>query len=92
MNSHDLDTYLLVGSGVLVLAILAVRVSVSAGLPSLLLYLGIGLAIGEAGAANAALSVVSVLALNDASLKSRLIAFRAAQAAKVRNSKLPELK
>ncbi|MEO6471144.1 MAG: potassium/proton antiporter, partial [Aeromicrobium sp.] len=49
MNSHDLDTYLLVGSGVLVLAILAVRVSVSAGLPSLLLYLGIGLAMGSSG-------------------------------------------
>lgn len=49
MNSHDLDTYLLVGSGVLVLAILAVRVSMTAGLPSLLLYLGIGLAMGSSG-------------------------------------------
>lgn len=49
MNPHDLDTYLLVGSGVLVLAILAVRVSVTAGLPSLLLYLGIGLAMGSSG-------------------------------------------
>lgn len=49
MNSHDLDTYLLVGSGVLVLAILAVRVSVSAGLPSLLLYLGFGLIMGSSG-------------------------------------------
>ena len=41
MNSHDLDTYLLVGSGVLVLAILAVRISASAGLPSLLVLTGI---------------------------------------------------
>ncbi len=49
MNSHDLDTYLLVGSGVLVLAILAVRISASAGLPSLLLYLGIGLVLGSSG-------------------------------------------
>ena len=49
MNSHDLDAYLLVGSGVLVLAILAVRVSMTAGLPSLLLYLGIGLALGSSG-------------------------------------------
>lgn len=49
MNSHDLDTYLLVGSGVLVLAILAVRISASAGLPSLLLYLGIGLIMGSSG-------------------------------------------
>lgn len=49
MNSDGLDTYLLVGSGVLVLAILAVRVSMSFGLPSLLLYLGIGLALGSSG-------------------------------------------
>lgn len=49
MTSHHLDTYLLVGSGVLVLAILAVRVSVSAGLPSLLLYLGFGLVMGSSG-------------------------------------------
>ncbi|MGZ5367072.1 MAG: potassium/proton antiporter [Aeromicrobium sp.] len=49
MNSHDVDTYLLVGSGVLVLAILAVRVSMTAGLPSLLLYLGIGLLMGSSG-------------------------------------------
>ncbi len=49
------------------------------------------LAIGESGAANAALAVVSVLALNDAGLKSKLQAFRATQADKVRNSTLPEL-
>ncbi|MGZ5372373.1 cation:proton antiporter domain-containing protein, partial [Aeromicrobium sp.] len=49
MDLHDLDTYLFVGSVVLVLAILAVRVSMSAGLPSLLLYLGIGLLMGSSG-------------------------------------------
>jgi cell volume regulation protein A len=37
------------GAAVLLLAVLAVRVSTRLGLPSLLLYLGIGLLIGEAG-------------------------------------------
>jgi 5-(carboxyamino)imidazole ribonucleotide mutase len=49
------------------------------------------LAIGEAGAANAALSAVAILALHDAVLRDKLIAFRATQAEKVRNAKLPEL-
>jgi 5-(carboxyamino)imidazole ribonucleotide mutase len=49
------------------------------------------LAIGEAGAANAALAVVSVLALNDAGLKTKLAAFRKTQADKVRSATLPEL-
>jgi 5-(carboxyamino)imidazole ribonucleotide mutase len=49
------------------------------------------LAIGESGAANAALAVMSVLALNDSGLREKLIAFRATQADKVRNSTLPEL-
>jgi len=49
MDVHDLDTYLLVGSGVLVLAALAVRLSVTAGMPSLLVYLGLGLAMGSSG-------------------------------------------
>ena len=49
------------------------------------------LAIGESGAANAALAVVSVLALNDAALKARLRGFRETQAEKVRNSTLPAL-
>lgn len=49
------------------------------------------LAIGEAGAANAALSAVAMLALHDAGLREKLIAFRATQAEKVRNSTLPEL-
>jgi potassium/hydrogen antiporter len=46
---HDLDTFLLVGSAVTLIAILAVRVSSRAGLPSLLLYLLMGVALGEAG-------------------------------------------
>ncbi|MFL6129796.1 MAG: potassium/proton antiporter [Mycobacteriales bacterium] len=39
----------LAGAAVLLVAVLAVRVSSRLGLPSLLLYLGIGVAIGEAG-------------------------------------------
>jgi len=50
------------------------------------------LAIGEAGAANAGLSVVAMLALHDAGVKDKLVAFRAAQAEKVSNATLPELK
>lgn len=50
MDVHDLDAFLLVGSAVLIAAILAVRVSVRAGLPSLLVYLGLGLALGSSGA------------------------------------------
>ena len=49
------------------------------------------LAIGESGAANAGLAVVAMLALNDADMRAKLIAFRAAQSEKVRNAKLPEL-
>jgi cell volume regulation protein A len=46
---EDLTPALLVGSLVLLVSVAAVRLSVKSGLPSLLLYLGIGLAIGEAG-------------------------------------------
>jgi cell volume regulation protein A len=46
---HQLDTFLLVGAGVTLLAILAVRVSTRAGLPSLLIYLLMGVALGESG-------------------------------------------
>ncbi|MCD4532781.1 potassium/proton antiporter [Nocardioides sp. cx-169] len=46
---HQLDTVLLVGSAVTLLAILAVRVSSRAGLPSLLIYLLMGVALGEEG-------------------------------------------
>jgi len=41
------------------------------------------LAIGPAGAANAALLAVSILALEDAGLRERLVAYRAAQTARV---------
>ncbi|HEX4686141.1 MAG TPA: potassium/proton antiporter [Nocardioides sp.] len=49
VDVHQLDTFLLVGAGVTLLAILAVRVSSRAGLPSLLLYLLMGVALGENG-------------------------------------------
>jgi len=48
-------------------------------------------AIGEAGAANAGLFAVAMLALGDAALAERLRAFRATQADKVKRAKLPEL-
>ena len=44
---HQLDLFLLVGSAVTILAILAVRVSSRAGLPSLLIYLLMGVVLGE---------------------------------------------
>lgn len=46
-------------------------------------------AIGEAGAANAGLFAVSMLALGDAKLAERLVQFRATQAEAVMNAKLP---
>ena len=49
MDVGELDTYLLVGSGVLILAVLAVRLSVTVGLPSLLVYLALGLMLGSSG-------------------------------------------
>ncbi|MGQ0841042.1 potassium/proton antiporter [Actinokineospora sp.] len=45
----DLTLALGIGAAVLLVAVLAVRVSVRLGLPSLLLYLGLGVLIGEAG-------------------------------------------
>jgi 5-(carboxyamino)imidazole ribonucleotide mutase len=48
-------------------------------------------AIGEAGAANAALFAVSMLANNDAELAQKLTAFRQAQTEKVLAMKLPEV-
>jgi len=48
-------------------------------------------AIGEAGAANAALFAAAMLAVNDAALAERLRAFRARQAEAVKAAKLPEL-
>ena len=49
------------------------------------------LAIGEAGAANAALAVIAMLAINNSELKDKLIEFRAQQSEKVRTATLPEL-
>jgi cell volume regulation protein A len=46
---HQLDVFLLVGAGVTLLAILAVRLSTRAGLPSLLIYLLMGVLLGENG-------------------------------------------
>jgi cell volume regulation protein A len=48
-DAHQLDVFLLVGSAVTLLAILAVRLSSRAGLPSLLVYLLMGVVLGESG-------------------------------------------
>jgi 5-(carboxyamino)imidazole ribonucleotide mutase len=48
-------------------------------------------AIGEAGAVNAALFSVAMLALNDAVLARKLTAFRVDQTEKVLSKKLPDL-
>ncbi len=47
---HQLDMVLLVGAVVMLAAILAVRASVRVGLPSLLIYLLMGVMLGEGGA------------------------------------------
>ncbi|MBB5839651.1 cell volume regulation protein A [Kribbella italica] len=44
---HELDRILLAGAAVLLVAIVAVRLSGRLGLPSLLIYLGMGLLLGE---------------------------------------------
>lgn len=49
LDVHTLDQALLIGTGVLLVAILSVRLSVGVGLPSLLVYLLMGVALGEAG-------------------------------------------
>ncbi|GAA4806243.1 potassium/proton antiporter [Actinomycetospora chlora] len=69
-----------VGAGVVLVAVLAVRVSTRVGLPSLLIYLGIGVALGESGlgirfddvALTQALGVAAlVLILADGGLSTR---------------------
>ncbi|MFC7306192.1 potassium/proton antiporter [Streptomyces monticola] len=52
LTVHQLNELLLVCSLVLLIAVVAVRVSSRSGLPSLLLYLGIGIAIGQDGFGN----------------------------------------
>ncbi|WP_432494341.1 potassium/proton antiporter [Kineococcus auxinigenes] len=49
MTVEELSAVLLVSSAVLLAAVLAVRLSARTGLPSLLLYLGLGLLLGEDG-------------------------------------------
>jgi len=49
-------------------------------------------AIGEAGAANAGLFAVSMLALNNVELANKLVAYRQQQAEQIAATKLPELK
>ncbi|MET9670081.1 potassium/proton antiporter [Streptomyces sp. NPDC006475] len=49
MTVHQLNELLLICSLILLFAVAAVRVSSRSGLPSLLLYLGIGVAIGQDG-------------------------------------------
>ncbi len=49
MDIGDLNTALLVGASVLLVAVVAVRFSAGAGLPSLLVYLGIGAFLGATG-------------------------------------------
>ncbi len=46
---HQLDTFLLVAALVTLVAILAVRLSASVGLPSLLFFLALGVLLGESG-------------------------------------------
>lgn len=49
MTIEQLDTSLLLGALVLLVSVVAVRIAAGTGMPSLLLYLGIGVIIGEAG-------------------------------------------
>ena len=49
MTTIDLGLVLLVGAVVVLAAIVAARVAHGIGLPGLLLFLGLGLALGEAG-------------------------------------------
>jgi len=48
-DAHQMDSVLLIGATVMLLAILAVRLSVRIGLPSLLVYLLMGVLLGEDG-------------------------------------------
>jgi cell volume regulation protein A len=48
-DAHQMDSVLLIGAAVMLAAVLAVRASVRVGLPSLLIYLLMGVALGEAG-------------------------------------------
>jgi 5-(carboxyamino)imidazole ribonucleotide mutase len=52
---------------------------------------GATFAIGEAGAANAGLFAIAMLALNDPQLAKRLVEFRKQQAEAIVTTKLPSL-
>src|SRR4051812_49214264 len=49
VNVAELDQILLAGAVVLLVAVIAIRLSARIGLPSLLIYLGMGLLLGESG-------------------------------------------
>ena len=49
MDPTDLNLVVLVAAGLLLAAVAAVRISTRVGLPTLLIYLAIGLAVGESG-------------------------------------------
>jgi cell volume regulation protein A len=49
MDPAELNLVLLVGTGVLIVAVAAVRLATSAGLPTLLIFLAIGVLLGESG-------------------------------------------
>ncbi|MCV2490988.1 potassium/proton antiporter [Geodermatophilus sp. YIM 151500] len=49
MSVADLNVVVLAVTGLLLVAVAAVRLSARAGLPTLLIYLGLGLVVGEAG-------------------------------------------
>jgi potassium/hydrogen antiporter len=49
LTVHHLDQVLLIGAAVLLVAVVAVRLASRSGLPTLLIYLGIGVAIGQDG-------------------------------------------
>ena len=49
MTTSDLGLVLLTGSGVVLAAVVAARLAHGIGLPGLLVFLGFGLALGEAG-------------------------------------------
>ncbi len=49
METHELDLWLAAACLILLVAVLGVRLAMKTGLPSMLLYLGIGLIVGEAG-------------------------------------------
>jgi cell volume regulation protein A len=49
VTAEDLGLNLLVGAGIVVAAVVAARLAHQAGLPALLVFLGLGLALGESG-------------------------------------------